>query len=187
MGHTIHCLFLLTIYHPLRLYAEHTREIALDVHVDCETYDLSPKREEGGVGRRFHVADLGPFKLLDAVATCDPTGRQITLGVVNHDRDRGHRVSIQFAAGSARPEVDVAQVNGAGVDAMNSFEHPDAVGVREERMNLGGSGFEYVFPAYSVTVLRCELASAQRPRRGGPIFTRPSSPGFTSTCGLISV
>ncbi|MFI5341744.1 MAG: alpha-N-arabinofuranosidase [Candidatus Methylomirabilales bacterium] len=151
-------LFLQTIYHPLHLYAEHTREIALDVHVDCETYDLPPTREEGGVGRKFHVADLGPFKLLDAVATCDPTGRQITLGVVNRDRDRDHKVTIQFTGGSARSGVDVAEVNGAGPEAMNSFDHPDAVGVREHRMNLGGSGFDYTFPAHSVTVLRLELA-----------------------------
>jgi alpha-L-arabinofuranosidase len=54
--------------------------------------------------------------------------------------------------------VEVAEVNGAGPEAMNSFEHPDAVAVREQRMNLGGTSFEYVFPAHSVTVLRCELA-----------------------------
>jgi alpha-N-arabinofuranosidase len=140
------------------LYAEHTREIALDVHVDCETYDLPPAQEEQGVGRRFHITDLGPFKLLDAVATCDPAGRQVTLAVVNRDRDREHRVTIQFVGGSAHSGVHVAEVNGAGPDAINSFDHPDAVGVREHRMNVGGSGFEYVFSAHSVTVLRFELA-----------------------------
>src|SRR5262249_51371547 len=35
-------LFLQTIYHPLRLYAEHTRTHALDVHVDGPVYDLPP-------------------------------------------------------------------------------------------------------------------------------------------------
>jgi alpha-N-arabinofuranosidase len=150
-------LFLQTIYHPLRLYAEHTREIALDVHVDCETYDLPPAQEEGGIGRRYHVADLGPFKLLDAVATCDPTGRKVTLAVVNRDKGREHRVTIQFVGGSARSGVTVAEVNGAGPDVVNSFDHPDAVGVREQQMRLGGSSFEYAFPAHSVTVLRFEL------------------------------
>ncbi len=150
-------LFLQTIYHPLRLYAEHTREIALDVFVDCETLDLLPAQEEGGFGRRFQIADLGPFKLLDAVATCDATGRQVTLAVVNRDRDREHRASIQLVGRSARAGVTIAEVNGAGPDAMNSFEHPEAVGVREERMNLGGSTFEYVFPAHSVTVLRLDM------------------------------
>ncbi len=151
-------LFLQTIYHPLRLYAEHTREIALDAHVDCEMYDLPATQEEGGFGRRYYIADLGPFKLLDAVATCDPAGRQVTLAVVNRDKDREHRVTIQLVGGSAISGVNVAEVNGAGPDATNSFDRPDAVGVQEHRMNLGGSNFEYVFPAHSVTVLRFELA-----------------------------
>ncbi len=151
-------LFLQTIYHPLRLYAEHTRGTALDVHVDCDTHELSPAQEEGGFGRRFHVADLGPFKLLDAVATCDLTGRQVTLAVVNRDREREHRTTIQLVGGSARAGVSVSEVNGAGPEAMNSFEHPEAVGVREQRMNLGGSTFEYVFPAHSVTLLRLDMA-----------------------------
>ena len=36
--------------------------------MDSETYDLAPAQEPGG-GRIHHVADLGPFALLDAVAT----------------------------------------------------------------------------------------------------------------------
>ena len=151
-------LFLQTIYHPLRLYAEHTRETALDVHVECDTHELSPAQEEGGFGRRFHVADLGPFKLLDAVGTCDATGRQVTIAVINRDRDREHRATIQLVGRSARAGVNVAEVNGAGPDAMNSFEQPEAVGVREVRVNLGGSTFEYVFPAHSVTLLRLDMA-----------------------------
>jgi len=150
-------LFLQTIYHPLRLYAEHTLATALDVHVDCETYDLPPEREEGGVGRRFHIADLGPFKLLDAVATCDAKDRQVTLAVVNRDRDRDHKVTIHLAGKSVRSGVRVAEVNGAGSDAMNSFDYPDTVAVREDRLNVGGSNFEYVFPTHSITVLRMDL------------------------------
>ena len=40
------------------------------------------------MGRHHHVADLGPFQLLDAAASCDEAGREITLAVVNRDRDR---------------------------------------------------------------------------------------------------
>jgi alpha-N-arabinofuranosidase len=151
-------LFLQTIYHPLRLYAEHTRETALDVHVECDTFTLAPAQEEGGFGRRFHVADLGPFKLLDAVATCDATGRQLTVAVVNRDRDREHRATIQLVGGIARSGVNVAEVNGAGPEAMNSFEHPGAVAVREWRADLGGSALEYVFPPHSITLLRLEMS-----------------------------
>lgn len=119
---------------------------------------------EEGVGTERHLAlcyllaDLGPFTLLDAAATCDATGRQVTLAVVNRDKDRGHKATIQFAGGSAPSSVHVAEVNGAGPEAMNSFDHADAVGVREHRLNAGGSRYGYVFPAHSITLLRFGVA-----------------------------
>src|SRR5204862_658957 len=83
-------LFLQTIYHPLRLYTEHTQEVALDVHVDSPTRELAPADETahaGRPGRVHHVAELGPFPLLDVVATRDESGRVLTIAVVNRDRD----------------------------------------------------------------------------------------------------
>jgi alpha-N-arabinofuranosidase len=38
-------LFLQTIYHPLRLFAEHAQDVALDVFVDSPTYDLTAEQE----------------------------------------------------------------------------------------------------------------------------------------------
>ncbi len=151
-------LFLQTIYHPLRLYAEHTREVALDVHVECAEYDLPAAQEAQSFGRVHHVADLGPFKLLDAVATCDAGGRQLTLAVVNRDHDRGHAATIELVGVAATGGVLASEVNGPDVRATNSFEHPRLVDVRELRLDLAGPRFEYEFPAHSVTVLRMPLA-----------------------------
>jgi alpha-N-arabinofuranosidase len=151
-------LFLQAIYHPLRLYAEHTREVALDVHVDGPRHEL-PAGEEGRTfGRVHHVADLGPFPLLDAVATCDEAGRELTIGVVNRDRDRGHTATIDLGSAGAAGELRVSEVNGPDVDATNSFEHPDRVGVHEHRRAITGHRFDYAFPAHSVSVLRVPLA-----------------------------
>jgi alpha-N-arabinofuranosidase len=151
-------LFLQTIYHPLRLYAEHTREIALDVYVDSETHTLSPAQEEGGIGRRFQIADLGPFRFLDASATCDPAGRQVTLAVINRDKDRPHTATIRFTGGAAMSGIDVAEVSGPEPSATNSFDRPDAVGVREHRMRTGGSQVEYAFPPHSLSMLQLTMA-----------------------------
>src|SRR5947208_1784117 len=79
-------LFLQTIYHPLRLYAEHTQDVALDVHVEGETHALRPEQEAPS-GRVHHVADLGPFTLVDASATCDEAGHALAVALVNGDRD----------------------------------------------------------------------------------------------------
>jgi alpha-N-arabinofuranosidase len=152
-------LFLQTIYHPLRLYAEHTREIALDVHIDAPRHALPPGQEERTFGRVHHVADLGPFPLLDAVATCDASGRELTIAVVNRDRDRSHAATIDLTGARPPGEMEVSEVNGPDVDATNSFEHPDRIGVREDRQPVTGPPLEYEFPAHSVSVLRLRLAS----------------------------
>ncbi len=147
-------LFLQTIYHPLRLYAEHTLPVALDVHVDSETYVLSPAQEVDGAGRSHHVADLGPFALLDAVATCDEGGRAVSVAVVNRAHDRALAATLELTGATIAGPVTVREVNGPDVTAVNSFESPGAVDVNERQTAAGGRRLEYVFPAHSLTVLR---------------------------------
>ena len=150
-------LFLQTIYHPLRLYAEHMEAIALDVHVNGETYDLAPSQETDAFGRVHHVADLGPFQLLDASATCDDAGRSVTLAVVNRDHARALRATVDVTAGAVAGPADVWEVNGPDVGATNSFETPQAVDVHQRRVDVRGSRFDYTFPAHSITVLRLPI------------------------------
>ena len=79
-----------------------------------------------------------------------------------------------------------SSVNGAGPDVMNSFDYPDAVRVREQRIDVGGSNLEYVFPAHSITVMQMEVACASRQ---APPFT-PTSQTFDPiswTCGPLWV
>jgi alpha-N-arabinofuranosidase len=154
-------LFLQTIYHPLRLYAEHTQEVALDVHVDSPTRELSVADEQacaGQLGRVHRVAELGPFSLLDAVATRDDSGRRLTLAVVNRDRDASHAATVDLVGAAASGGSIVAEVNGPDVGAMNSFEQPRLVDVKERKVELAGSRVHYEFPAHSITVLRMSLA-----------------------------
>src|SRR5205823_7874438 len=119
-------LFLQTIYHPLRLYAEHGQDVALDVHVEGETYVLTPDQESPG-GRVHHVADLGPFTLVDASATCDEAGRAVAVALVNRDRDRDLPVTLDLGGAVIAGAVSAWEVNGADVTATNSFETPRAV------------------------------------------------------------
>jgi alpha-N-arabinofuranosidase len=150
-------LFLQTIYHPLRLYAEHTREFALDVAVESPTHELAPGHEEGGWGRVHHVADLGPFAMLDASATCDAGGTRLTLAVVNRDCDHAHRAAIALGEAAVTGDVLVSEVNGSDVGAANSFETPRAVDVRETRLTARGHRLEHEFPAHSISILRLPL------------------------------
>jgi alpha-N-arabinofuranosidase len=156
-------LFLQTIYHPLRLYAEHMGEVALDVHVSGETRALPPEQETGGFGRVHHVSELGPFTLLDAAATCDRAGRRLTLAVVNRDRERDHLATVDLGDATVRGGIEIAEVNGPAVDTVNSFESPRAVGVRETRMVVEGRRFSYRFAAHSIAVLRLQVETPDAP------------------------
>jgi alpha-N-arabinofuranosidase len=148
-------LFLQTIYHPLRLYAEHLQDVALDAHVECPTYALTPEQE--AQNRAHRVADLGPFGLLDVAATRDGDGRTLVLGVVNRALDQELTARVELGGG-ARVRAGVAyEVNGADVKATNSFEAPENVSVVERRLGVEGAVLEHTFPAHSVTVLRLEV------------------------------
>jgi len=54
--------------------------------------------------------------------------------------------------------MTVAEVNGPNPQAVNSFDHPDVVGVREHQVTVSGSRCAYVFPAHSITLLRFGFA-----------------------------
>jgi alpha-N-arabinofuranosidase len=147
-------LFLQTIYHPLRLYAEHTGPIALDPHVEGDTYALTPGDEDFS-NRTWRVAELGPFHLLDASATCDAEGRDVTLAVINRDPARDLETTVRIADAAVGADIRAYEVNGPAAATVNSFEQPRAVDVRERRPEGERTGeLRYVFPAHSVTVLR---------------------------------
>jgi alpha-L-arabinofuranosidase len=148
-------LFKQTIYHPLRLYAEHTLAHGLDVHADGEHYTLDPSQEtDAGGGRVHHVADLGPFLLIDAAASTDEAGREISVALVDRDRDRDLTATVEVTGADVTGPVRVWEVNGPEVGAMNSFEQPRRVDVRESRATARSGGLDHVCPAHSITILR---------------------------------
>ncbi len=149
-------LFLQPIYHPLWLYSQFTGEVALDTHVDCPTYDLTPEAESSPWFHR--VADLSPFKLLDVAATCDASGQALVLAVVNRDRDRALPAAIRFAGAAGTEGGEVYELNAPDVATANSFAQPQAVALHKHPLTVSGPIFDYTFPAHSLTVLRIPLA-----------------------------
>jgi alpha-N-arabinofuranosidase len=142
-------MFLQTVYHPLRLYAEHVQALALDAFVDSPVLDVPDVAPE--------VGDLGPFQSLDVAATCDPAGREVCISVVNRQRDQAVTARVEVYGRAFDGRLEIYEVNAADVSATNSFEQPELVGVRSSQLESAGSGVEHTFPAHSLTVMRGRL------------------------------
>ncbi len=147
-------LFLQTIYHPLRLCAEHMQPVVLDALVECEKHLL--RDEESSWPHR--VADMGPFDVLDVSASRDESGNDLTLVVVNRDPERAVETTIQLTDAAFGGTITAYEVTGDEPTAKNDFGK-ERVGVSERRLEAKGSAIEHGFPACSVTVLRAGLAS----------------------------
>jgi alpha-N-arabinofuranosidase len=120
-------LFLQSIYHPLRLFADHLGETSLDVFVSCDRHELSQASEPDPWPHR--IADNGPFPVLDAAATYSPGSRELMLSVINRDPDHDVTTEIQIANSLQPQTAAVEELNSDGTGASNSFEAPERVSV----------------------------------------------------------
>ena len=72
------------VYYPMLLHARAALDVAVDVHVEGET--VRPEPPPGASRWPYHVADLGPFTLIDAAASVNASrgnSRRIAVTLVN--------------------------------------------------------------------------------------------------------
>jgi alpha-L-arabinofuranosidase len=144
-------LLLQSIYHPLRLFGEHLGEAAVDIEVDCDTHDFVPSAEPGPWPSNF--ADLGPFPVLDAVATWSPTNRKAMLSVVNRSPDTDVTAELDVRGSLSSGEVSVQELNANDWHTVNTFDRPDAVSVATTTEPVPAGTWRHRFPAHSLTVI----------------------------------
>lgn len=148
-------LFLQTIYHPLRLFAEHLEDVALDPTVVCDTVTHTDPPD--GV-RPHRVGDLGPFKLLDVAATRDPEGRRVTLTVVNRSPDAAVSATVNPGRPLTSAGARVHLVHGPSPEASNSFAEPALVSVQTSSVQVGDGQLELTFPPHSFSCVELPLS-----------------------------
>lgn len=144
-------LFLQTIYHPLRLFADHLGDTSLDVFVSCDRHELTQSPDPDPWP--YRLADDGPFPVLDAVATYSPARHEVMLSVINRDPEHDVTAEFQFASALQPQAAAVEELNGAGIGASNSFDAPEAVSVTAGAIEKFRHGAAHTLPAHSLTVL----------------------------------
>ncbi|HYZ85565.1 MAG TPA: alpha-L-arabinofuranosidase C-terminal domain-containing protein [Bryobacteraceae bacterium] len=133
-------LFLQAIYHPLSMFANNSKGIALELHLDSPRYE----------SKRF---DAVPY--LDASAAFD--NGSLVLNVVN--RHRTQPVEVQFEAQDKQftGPVEVTEVNGPDIKAENDFGIQK---VKPEKKSASAQGkvLQYKLAPHSYTMLKAKLA-----------------------------
>ncbi|MBN1360672.1 MAG: hypothetical protein JW993_08775 [Sedimentisphaerales bacterium] len=145
-------LFRQTIYFPLQLFANHVRGTSLDVFVDCDTYDT--ERFFLGLGETTTVQKDVPY--LDVSAAYD--NGQVTLCVLNRHQDQAMATNIICQEGRFTGSLEVYEVNGPDIKAMNDFGSEPVKMVQKPAVRASGQNLTYSFPPHSFTLMKGTIA-----------------------------
>jgi alpha-N-arabinofuranosidase len=129
-------IVLQTIYHPLKLYAEHSENISLDPLVRSDSFPDDPKT---------------PY--IDISATTNASGTALTLAIVNRHPSSDIAVDILLEGFSPQNTCEVYEVNGASLDSTNTFDHPNDVVIKQRTLAGIAANFRQTFAAHSLSVL----------------------------------
>jgi alpha-N-arabinofuranosidase len=136
-------MFLQTIYHPLRLAAEKSGSIALDTHVECETYPAD-----------YLGVPAVPY--VDVLASLEESARKLFVSLVNLRKDRAERVDLRLVDSDVAAEGQAHVISGEAPDVVNDFGE-ERVAPKTERLTEAGAAFSYTLPPLSHAVLELDV------------------------------
>ena len=148
-----HGLYVTPIYRAFELFVSHSGNIVLDTFVQSEHYDI-----EGEM--RF---DKIKFKLegvpyLDASGTLAENENKLYLAVINYQNEKEIDCPIVLDGFSPSPQAKIYELNGPDVMAMNDFDNPERIRIKDKTIKNVSPRFSYVFPAHSATVIEFKVA-----------------------------
>lgn len=145
-------VFKQTIYYPLQLFANNAHGTALDVFVDCETYDTKPfKPFSNPKNKRVSQQNNVPY--LDVSATYTEEG-EVVLMVVNRHKDEAITTDIFWQEGQFGEKFDAFEVNGPDIKAENDFGVENVNTAKKSSVKSKLGILTYSFPAHSLTMLK---------------------------------
>ena len=146
-------MFKQTIYYPLQLFAQNVTGTALDVFVDCDTYDT----EKFFLGLGESQAQLSGVPFLDVSATYKDNGEAF-ICVVNRNKDEATTTELICQAGVFSGPFEVYEVNGPDIKSANDFGKEPVKTVKKADLKADGkTSVTYSFPAHSFTMLKGKI------------------------------
>ncbi len=134
-------------YWAFRMYSTSDIHVPVETRTEVESYDV----REGN--RR--IPEILGVPYLDVVAALNEAGDRLTLFCVN--RRTAGPITAEIRVANFDPAAAaVAELRAAGLFSENNEWRPEAIRPREDRLEIPGGRFRYIFPPASVTVLRLE-------------------------------
>jgi alpha-N-arabinofuranosidase len=145
-------MFKQTIYYPLQLFAKNVHGTALDVLVDCETYDTD--KFFVGLGESTTQQKNVPF--LDVSATYN--NGEVILCVVNRNKDKAITTDLISQEGNFSGDFEVFEVNGPDIKSENDFGKTNVQTINKPAIKVKTADkLTYSFPPHSFTMLKGKI------------------------------
>jgi alpha-N-arabinofuranosidase len=105
------------------------------------------------------VGNRRQLKYLDVSATYNPRERAVYVNVLNRSKDKNISTRIDNQEGRIESEVGVWEMNHPDLKAVHTFGDDKKVRptTRTVSVTVDNNGFNYTFPAHSLTILRLRL------------------------------
>ncbi|TDH19980.1 alpha-N-arabinofuranosidase [Segetibacter sp. 3557_3] len=145
-------MFRQTIYFPLQLFANNVFGTALDVFVDCKTYNT----DKFFLGLSETTTQQKNVPYLDVSATY--SNGELVLNVVNRHKDEAITTDILSQTGTFSGAFSVQEVNGPGIKAQNDFNKEQVKTTEKAPITATGNKITYSFPPHSFTMIRGKLS-----------------------------
>lgn len=117
----------------------------------------------------------GDYAALKTVASTDAQGR-LTVLVVNRDPNQAVTASVLPERFHYLQSAEIWTVEGDSFHAANTPQDPDAVSLDQKTENVALGGFDYEFPAHSVTAVRLTPAGPSQGVLDQTIQLDPGAP-----------
>jgi len=137
-------LFLQPIYFPLIEFTKQKGNQSVDSFVSAPTYKVGSRPS---------------LRYLDVSTTYNATEKTIYVNVLNRSKDKDLTTRIDNQEGSLQSEVGVWEMNHPDLKATHTFGDDRRVRpvTRNITATVANNGFNYTFPAHSLTILRLRL------------------------------
>lgn len=144
-------MFRQSIYFPLQLFSQYMHGTALDVYVDCETYDT----EEFNIGLGEQMTQQSNVPYLDVSSSIN--GDEVIISVVNRHLTDKITTEIVLQEGKFNGEIEVLEVNGPDIKTQNTFGKELVKTQNKGKVDAKSNTLTYAFPPHSYTMLKGKI------------------------------